>query len=151
MFWADPLEAIPLIRELIKQVDFLKLSTEEAEWLFETIDPGAISYRLNSVEGVIVTAGEDGCYYCISEQEGRVPAFDVDVVDTTGAGDAFVAGFLHQLCQGGMKQLKTAEAIINMVVYASAVGALTTTKPGAIASQPTAAEVMTFLSEKSNK
>jgi fructokinase len=148
MFWLDPLEATPLIRQLIKEVDFLKLSTEEAEWLFDTIDPGAIAYRLNSVEGVIVTAGESGCYYCLSEKEGYVPAFAVNVVDTTGAGDAFVAGFLHQLCQGGMSQLKTRETIKNLVTYANAVGALTTTKPGAIASQPTLAEVETFLRER---
>jgi fructokinase len=148
MFWVDPLAATPLIREVIKQVDFLKLSTEEAEWLFDTIDPGAIAYRLNSLEGVLVTGGKDGCYYCLSEKEGHVPAFKVRVVDTTGAGDAFVAGFLHQLSSGGMKQLKNADSIKNLVVYASAVGALTTTKPGAIASQPTAAEVETFLQER---
>ncbi|PSB04490.1 carbohydrate kinase family protein [Merismopedia glauca] len=151
MFWLDPLEATPLIRQVIKQVDFLKLSTEEAEWLFDTIDPGAIAYRLNSVEGVLVTAGENGCYYCISESEGHIPAFGVNVVDTTGAGDAFVAGFLHQLCQCGMKQLQKPETIKNLVVYASAVGALTTTKPGAIAAQPTVAEIDVFLLEQSQK
>jgi len=46
------------IQQLFKQIDFLKLE-EEAEWLFETTDPGAITYRLDSV--VVVTAGERLC------------------------------------------------------------------------------------------
>jgi fructokinase len=69
----------------------------------------------------------------------------MDVKDTTGAGDGFVAGFIHQLCQHGLKCLATPEAAKNVVKYASAVGALTTTKPGAIAAQPTASEVEAFL------
>ena len=150
MFWTNPDEAKPLIQEIVKRVDFLKLSEEEAEWLFDTTDAGAITYRLNSLEGVLVTAGEKGCGYCLSENEGHVSSFDIDVVDTTGAGDAFVAGFLHQLCHQGIKSLTDGETAKNIVTYANAVGALTTMKPGAIASQPTAAEVETFLSQQQN-
>ncbi|MBW4574894.1 MAG: carbohydrate kinase [Aphanothece sp. CMT-3BRIN-NPC111] len=150
MFWPDPNQAQPLIQELIKRVDFVKLSEEEAQWLFGTADAGAITYRLASVEGVLVTGGENGCSYCLSENEGHLPAFSVDVVDTTGAGDAFVAGFLHQVCQQGIKSLSDAETAKSVVKYASAVGALTTTKPGAIASQPTASEVEAFLSGQQN-
>jgi len=63
--------------------------------------------------------------------------------DTTGAGDSFLAGFIHQLDQLGIHSLADPEA--KVVTYASAVGALTTIKPGAIAAQPTAAEVEAFL------
>jgi fructokinase len=145
MFWPDPERAEPLIRSLMQQVDFLKLSAEEAQWLFGTTDPGAIAGQLDHLEGVLVTFGEDGCAYYLSQQEGYVPAFTVEVVDTTGAGDSFLAGFLHQLCLQGVKNLADATMAREMIIYASAVGALTTTKPGAIAAQPTAAEVATFL------
>ncbi|HEY9648139.1 MAG TPA: PfkB family carbohydrate kinase, partial [Chroococcidiopsis sp.] len=74
-----------------------------------------------------------------------LPAFAVDTEDTTGAGDSFVAGFLHQVCQNGIQSLTDAEIAKQTVIYASAVGALTTIKPGAIAAQPTAAEVGAFL------
>ena len=144
-FWPKPDEAKPLIKELLKKVDFLKLSEEEAEWLFETTDAGAITYRLDTAEGVLVTAGDKGCSYCISENEGKLPAFRVDVEDTTGAGDGFVAGFVHQLCKQGIKSLATPEIAKKVVTYASAVGAMTAMKPGAIAAQPTAAEVEAFL------
>ncbi|HLO49510.1 MAG TPA: carbohydrate kinase [Kamptonema sp.] len=146
VFWPNPEPAKQLIKELFKKVDFLKLSEEEAEWLFDTTDAGAITYRLDSVEGAIVTAGEAGCSYCISQNEGKLPAFKVDVADTTGAGDCFVAGFIHQLCHYGIKSLKDPETVKKIVTYASAVGAIVAMKPGAIASQPTAAEVEAFLS-----
>lgn len=146
VFWLDENTAKTKIQALLGRFDFLKLTKEEAEWLFNTIDPGAITYRLNSLEGVLVTDGENGCSYCLGENEGKLPAFSVPVVDTTGAGDGFLAGFIHQLHQVGIHKLKDAETARKIVTYASAVGALTTLKPGAIASQPTAAEVDAFLS-----
>ncbi|RCJ22378.1 fructokinase [Nostoc sp. ATCC 43529] len=145
VFWHDPNIAHQKIPELFNKVDFLKLSKEEAEWLFETADPGAITYRLASIEGVLVTDGENGCTYCLGENEGKLPSFSIPVVDTTGAGDSFLAGFIHQLSQYGIHSLRDAETAKRIVTYASAVGALTTIKPGAIASQPTAAEVEAFL------
>ena len=145
VFWPNPETARQVIQEVFKRIDFLKLSSEEAEWLFNTTDPGVINYRLNSVEGVVITGGEQGCAYCLSENEGKLPAFSVPVVDTTGAGDSFVAGFIHQLSQVGIHSLADPQTAQRVVTYASAVGALTTIKPGAIASQPTVAEVEAFL------
>ncbi|MEG4249142.1 carbohydrate kinase [Microcoleus sp. Pol10D4] len=145
VFWPNPDEAKARIRKILKKVDFVKLSEEEAEWLFDTTDAGAITYRLDSVEGVLVTAGEKGCAYCISENEGKIPAFTVDVEDTTGAGDAFLAGFVRQLCKQGIKNLADPKIAQTIVTYASAVGAMTAMKPGAIRSQPTGAEVEAFL------
>lgn len=145
VFWLNPDEAPGIIRSLIQHTDFLKLSDDEAEWLFDTADPGIIAHRLETVEGVLVTAGERGCAYCINGNQGKLPAFEMPVVDTTGAGDSFVAGFLHQLCQQGVKNLTNAAQVEEIVHYASAVGALTTTKAGAIAAQPTAVEVNEFL------
>ena len=146
VFWKNPDIAPEVIRQILKQVDFLKLSKEEAQWLFNTSDPGAINYRVDGVEGVLVTDGENGCAYCLSENEGKIPAFAIPVVDTTGAGDGFLAGFIHQLAKQGIQSLGDKETAKKIVTYASAVGALTTTKAGAIASQPTAEQVEIFLS-----
>ncbi|HLO84787.1 MAG TPA: carbohydrate kinase [Nostocaceae cyanobacterium] len=145
VFWSDHNLARQKIQGLLKRFDFIKLTKEEAEWLFDTNDPGAITYRLNSVEGVLVTDGEHGCAYCLGENEGKLPAFAMPVVDTTGAGDSFLAGFLHKLSQHGIKSLQDADTAKQIVTYASAVGALTTIEPGAIASQPTSSEVDAFL------
>ncbi|UBF26039.1 carbohydrate kinase [Kovacikia minuta CCNUW1] len=145
VFWKDPAIAPAMIHDLVSYADFLKLSEEEAEWLYGTTEPGVIAHRVGNLEGVIVTAGEKGCAYYLGENEGKLPAFAVEVEDTTGAGDSFVAGLLHQLCQHGIRSLSDPTIASEIVQYASAMGALTATKPGAIAAQPTAAEVEAFL------
>jgi fructokinase len=149
MFWRDPSEALPLIAKLWEYVDFLKLAEEEAQWLFNTTDAGAISYHLGSVEGVLVSNGDANVSYCINDLEGVVTPFSVEVEDTTGAGDAFLAGFIHQLCQIEMNSLDDAKVVREIVTYACAVGGLTATQPGAIAAQPNRAEVEAFLAERS--
>ena len=55
--------------------------------------------ELNDIgaEIVVVTLGGDGCYIRTSDAEVSVPSFAARVVDTTGAGDAFCAGFLYGL------------------------------------------------------
>ncbi len=148
VFWKNPDIAPSVIQEIFKYVDFVKLSKEEAEWLFNTSDAGAINSRLDTVEGVLVTDGDRGCNYCLGDNEGQVPAFSVPVVDTTGAGDSFVAGFIHQLLIHGIRDLGNQDKAKEIITYASAVGALTTIKPGAIASQPTAVEVDSFLASQ---
>ena len=145
MFWRDASQAKPRIQELFPSVDFLKLSEEEAQWLFETGDAGAIARRLDTVEGAIVTAGAGEVSYCISDNQGKVSPFPVAVQDTTGAGDSFLAGFIHQLCRRGIASLSDPKTVRDILTYACAVGGLTTTQPGAIAAQPTAAEVEAFL------
>lgn len=145
VFWADQNAAPPMIHELIKRVDFLKMAEEEAEWLFGTRDPGAIAYRTGNLEGVLVTAGEKGCAYCLGTNEGKIPAFNIEVEDTTGAGDSFLAGFIHQLGQQELSKLKDPTTARQVVEYASAAGALTTIRAGAIDAQPTPAEIDAFL------
>ncbi|MBE9044100.1 carbohydrate kinase [Pleurocapsales cyanobacterium LEGE 10410] len=145
MFWLDENEALPLINQLWQYVDFLKLAQEEAQWLFDTADAGAISHLLGSVEGVLVSNGDAQVSYCLSDSEGKVNPLKVSVQDTTGAGDAFMAGFIHQLTQHGIKKLSDPQIAQEIVRYACAVGGLTTTKSGAIAAQPTPAEVEALL------
>ena len=145
MFWQDEQEALLLIKELWQYVDFLKLAAEEAQWLFNTADAGAICYHLGSVEGVLVSNGDAKVSYCLTDNEGTMNSMKVSVQDTTGAGDAFLAGFIHQLCQQGTRKLQNPQVAKEIVRYACAVGGLTTTKSGAIAAQPSPAEVKSLL------
>lgn len=141
-FWPDPAVAPAVIRDLLAVADVVKFAQEEALLLYQNSDPQALRTHLPQAQGVIVTDGANSCRYSLWEQSGVVPSFAVTAVDTTGAGDAFVAAVVHQLC-GSERQ---ATAIIR---YAAAAGALTAMGPGAIDSQPTAAAVTEFLAAHS--
>lgn len=145
VFWPEPEQAPAVIRGLLPRLDFLKLSEEEGEWLFGTADPGAIARQLEDIEAVFVTKGAKGCAYYVAGNEGRVPALPVEVEDTTGAGDGFLAGVVHQLATHGLAKIDHPDYARQMVTYGNAVGGLTTTRAGAIAAQPTRAEVEAFL------
>ncbi len=145
MFWPAPAEAPGQVYDLLQAAQFLKVSVEESEWLFGTDCAEAIAHRLPHLSGVLVTAGAKGCQYWLAGNIGAVPGFSVDVEETTGAGDAFTAGFIHQLLHRGRVSLEDADVAQAVVTYANAVGALTTTRPGAIAALPTPNEVAVFL------
>jgi fructokinase len=143
VFWPNPADAQPLIDSVLAQADFIKLAEEEAELFFGSSDPQAVVEKYPQVQGVWVTAGERGCCYWLAGFTGEEPAFNVKVVDTTGAGDAFTAGLLHQLCK--QPDLQNPQVAQFMTHYASAAGALTTMQAGAIAAQPSAAQIEQFL------
>jgi fructokinase len=145
MFWPQPAEAPGRVYDLLKKAQFLKVSSDEAEWLFGTTSATAIARQLPALKGVLLTAGAKGCEYWLMGNAGTVSGFDVDVEETTGAGDAFTAGLVHQLLRRGSACIQDAKVAREVVTYASAVAALTTTRAGAIAAQPSPKEVEVFL------
>jgi fructokinase len=145
VFWQDHDAAKLLILDVVQQADLLKLSVEEAQWLFDVSDPAIVASQFPALKGVLITAGKAGCEYWLSGNTGKVSAFEVEVEETTGAGDSFVAGLVHQLCIQGMEALSDPDRARQIVRYASAVGSLTTIRSGAIEAQPTAQEVEAFL------
>ncbi|HEY9828620.1 MAG TPA: carbohydrate kinase [Stenomitos sp.] len=147
VFWPNLDEAPPRILELLSQADFIKASDEEAQWLLGSDDPQTIQHHYPQAKGVLITKGDRGCSYWLHGATGEVPAFQVPVVDTTGAGDAFVAGFIHQLCSQPHLDLSNPAIAQQVIRYASAVGALTVTQAGAIAAQPQPDDLVSFLAD----
>ncbi|MGK7955649.1 MAG: carbohydrate kinase [Crocosphaera sp.] len=145
VFWQNSEVAKPLILQVLNEADFIKLSQEEAHWLFKTEDPREIAHKFPKVKGVLITLGEKGCHYYLGNNQRTVPGFAVNVIDTTGAGDGFVAGFLSQCYHHEDEILNNEEIARKTIIYSNAVGALTTTKPGAIAAQPSKEEVEIWL------
>ena len=76
-------------------------------------DEGARTLIEEGANIVTVKLGERGCYVTDGREEFQVEALKVKVVDTTGAGDAFCAGFLHGLLSG--KDLYACGKIANFV------------------------------------
>jgi fructokinase len=92
----------------------------------------------------LITRGKAGSSYVTPSFCGDVSGFAVNSIDTTGAGDGFVAAVLKGLLEH--PQADRDEAQLRAICrYANAVGAMTTTKRGAIPALPTVAEVDAFL------
>jgi len=161
VFWDDPGAALPVIEPLLRQSEVVKLTDEEAEWLLgipaaaALDDPARVEKALaasgvGGLRGVLVTAGERGASYSFGGATGFQPVFDIEVVDTTGAGDAFTAGFVTKLVEaGGVDALRADPARLRgAVLFAAACGAFTCTGPGAIDAQPTVADAEGLLRDQ---
>jgi ribokinase len=86
--------------ELIARSEVLFISASELKSLIKSEDyeKGATNLLNLGAKNVCVTLGESGCYVANSTGESHlIDAYPTDVVDTTGAGDAFAAGFLYGL------------------------------------------------------
>lgn len=99
--------------------------------------------RARNVKYPIVTLGRDGCTYLYQEKIFRQPAFQVEAIDTTGAGDVFHGAFCYALVRG----LVLPEA----VTFASAVAALACTKLGGRSGIPTYEQTIRFMMDQGSK
>lgn len=139
---AAPVPARGLDESLLRAVDVLIVNEHEAAHLVGEDDRGTVKYlagRLREMgpKHIIVTQGRDGAVFTSTGQRlERLPAFRINAVDTTAAGDAFCGALAVALAEGGPET-----SMREAVRFASAAGALAATKPGAQPSLPTRAEV----------
>ncbi|CAL0317688.1 unnamed protein product [Lupinus luteus] len=128
--------------------DIIKISEEEISFLTKGEDPydDAVVRKLfhPNLKLLLVTEGADGCRYYTKDFNGRVKGLKVDAVDTTGAGDAFVAGILSQLAED-LSLIQNEEKLRDSLKFANVCGALTVTERGAIPALPTKEAVLNAL------
>jgi fructokinase len=132
------LAALPL-------ADVVKVSDEEAEFLFGPGSPADHSRRLleHGAQVAAITRGPGGSHVATDTVAVDVPGFEIQAVDTTGAGDGFVAGLLSGLLAGGVPT--HFDDLERLARFANAVGALTCLQKGAIPALPTRDVVERFL------
>ncbi|KAG2324733.1 hypothetical protein Bca52824_007461 [Brassica carinata] len=127
--------------------EVIKVSDEELMFLTgsdNVDDETALSLWHDNLKLLLVTLGEKGCNYYTESFRGSVDPFHVDTVDTTGAGDSFVGALLCNIVDD--RTVIEDEARLREVLrFANACGAITTTKKGAIPALPTVSEVQTLL------
>ena len=130
------------IKDLLPQVDLLLPTLLEAERLTDCGDAEEAIERLLSwgAKAVALKMGAQGCLVGTAEGIFAVPAFAVEVRDTTGAGDAFDAGLIF----GRLKGLGWRESAL----LANALGAMAAAVEGAGSSLPGREEVRAFLEER---
>lgn len=129
--------------DLLKKVDILVVNETEIEKVsgesISKIGEDAVMDKLigKGAKTVILTLGRNGCIVKNLEVNERVPAFQVDTVDSTAAGDTFCGSLVAQLSKG--------HKLIEAVKFATAASAICVTRMGAQPSIPTEEEVNQFL------
>ncbi|PQQ10615.1 putative fructokinase-6 chloroplastic [Prunus yedoensis var. nudiflora] len=145
--WPSAKSAREGILSVWETADVIKISEEEISFLTEGEDP----YDENVVRKLyhpnlkllLVTEGPDGCRYYTKVVKWR-SSMKVDAVDTTGAGDAFVAGILSQLAVD-LSLLQEEGKLRDALLFANACGALTVMERGAIPALPTREAVLNVM------
>ena len=129
--WHDSLDAV------LAHTDFFFPNESETEAITGEADPARGAAALAELGcNVVVKCGGTGSYYCArgSRDVQFYPAYATRVVDTTGAGDSFNAGFLHAYLNG--------REIPDCMRMGNAVGALSVQRAGGVQNCPTLAEAM---------
>ncbi|WP_324716439.1 carbohydrate kinase [Carboxydochorda subterranea] len=155
--WADPAQALVLTRRALEAVHLLKTSGDELEMLSGSRDEAGARRLLDDYSRlslVVVTEGPQGSWAVTrGGAVARAAAFEVEAVDTTGAGDAFWAAALWQLLglarRAGRSPKEVAAALDapalrRLLATANAAGALTVQVQGAMTALPTREELDRF-------
>ncbi|MFT4037253.1 MAG: carbohydrate kinase [Thermomicrobiales bacterium] len=138
-------EALPACAEVIKRATVVKLSLDDAIGLFGAgVEPEAACLRVLAMgaPAVVLTDGARGCWFASSAEPDVtfIPSFEVDAIEPTGAGDAFAAALIARSLASGW-----AAPGLEDVRFASAAGALATTRHGAWDGLPDRARLDAFL------
>jgi ribokinase len=140
----NPAPAGQVGRDVLALADFITPNETELEALVggsgNSVEQAARSLLIKDQQTVIVTLGAQGAQWVRKGDAALVPAYKVDVVDTTGAGDAFNGGLAVGLAEG--KQLHDA------IAFANATAALCVTRPGTAPSMPRRDEVERLLTSQ---
>ena len=136
----DPAPALEMGRDAYALCDLLTPNQVEAEFLsgisvadLDSARDAAGKLVGEGVSACVVTMAESGAYFATMDDDGFVPAYDVETTDTVAAGDAFTAALGVALAEG--------RSLNEAVKYASAAGALAVTKRGAQEAMPYRREV----------
>ncbi len=131
-------------KEVIKHVDLIKVSEEEGQIITGETDHHQMIAALHDLGAKIVTLtlGKEGSLVSI-ENTHKVESIAVKMVDSTGAGDAFIGALLSQIANLEQPKviLKDEKMLVDFTKNANKVGALTTTKLGALDSIPSWDEI----------
>jgi sugar/nucleoside kinase (ribokinase family) len=129
----------PQLDPVLAHTDWFLPNEEEAESLLAASHPEsqAEAFLNKGCRNVVITRGGRGAYLATEQSQMSIPAFDVELVDGSGAGDALTAGLIL-----GVLEERSAEDALR---FASGVGALCCTRLGCSAGIPARAEVEFFI------
>jgi fructokinase len=133
--WKSPEAAREVVDPLLDRSQVIKMGDDELSPMLGTEDPQEAAEMLlgRGAALVLISLGPDGAVYATPEFSGHVPAFEVDnVLDATGAGDAFLAAALTRLSESAWDEENVREATRRGTVA----GAIACTAYGAMSALP---------------
>jgi fructokinase len=145
--WSSPSGFVDATLAMLPSCDIVKVAEDELAMLggSASTPPAFILGRGPRV--LLITYGADGARLVTSSLDVRLPGLPVSVVDTTGAGDAFVGAFLSELARRKVTPATLDTTLANTgmmrecLAFANACAAVSVTRRGAIPAMPTRAEV----------
>lgn len=134
-----------LLKSYLPYTDIFVPNYKEASGLTGKSNPDEIAtvFMEYGVKTVVIKMGIEGCYIRTKDEELVVPAFKVDAVDTTGAGDSFVSGFITGYSKGW--------SLYECGRFANAVGALSVQQAGATEGIKSMEETLDFIKLQDKK
>jgi fructokinase len=146
--WPSVEAARETVNPLFVLSTVVKLGDDELSPLLDVGQPDEAAEILlgRGASLVLVSQGPEGAFYATRGFSGSVPAFEVEVVDATGAGDAFFAAALVHL-SGDPGYLSDEERVREATLRGSAAGALACTDYGAMRALPTKEELERFMAD----
>lgn len=149
--WDSPETCRETILAFLPEADLVKIADEELTFVtgIEEESQAISSLFTGRVKAVICTKGSKGSVLYVGDFSYEADGFSVQVQDTTGAGDAFIGAVLHLLLKNdvGPSQLEAycKKHYEELLLFANACGALTTTGKGAIQSLPTYEQIINLI------
>ena len=133
------------ISDSLPYIDCITPNEDEGRYYTGKDDPEemADAFLERGAGSVIVKLGGKGCFYKNEVTAMRIPAFDIDAVDATGAGDNFIAGFVSEILRGS--------TINDALVFASACGAICSSAVGAGTALKNRDQVVEFVRKYKNE
>lgn len=155
LLWDSLSEAREVISGAIQYCDIIKVSEEELVFLtgIDHIDAALQQFiKLhNTLKTVVVTMGSRGCKATYGQNILTSSGFDVETIDTVGAGDTFWGAFLYQILSGNFDlDHPDEESLSKALTFSNAAGALSTIKNGAIPAMPTYDDIQGLINRKRN-
>jgi fructokinase len=143
--WADPGDLRALCLRALPYCDVVKVSDDESEAVLGETDPRRAARKLRDlgVQLACITLGPKGALVQRGDEELVVEAPRVEVVDTTGAGDGFMAGLLSVLAHPRTAPLEdlAKEQLLRGLRLGCAIGSRVCTRLGAVAGLPNRAQL----------
>lgn len=139
LIWNDSNKAIEEIQKVLKFVDVLKISEEEALWLTGKADNESSIDMLHNIgiKVIYLTMGEKGCLFSMDNKKMKIEAYKADkVIDTTGAGDAFFGAVIGYLLNCQKNKVLNREDFFIAGKHGCVAGGLCVENYGAVPSYP---------------